>query len=398
MSPPSPPGEVPRLLGHLRGNRPGPTLAVVGGLHGNEPAGVRALRRVIRVLGPRREELRGDFVGLVGNRVALARGRRFLERDLNRMWTAERVGSLREPGADSADSADSAEAPEDREQRELLAALDRLEEEARGPVSVLDLHTTSGLGGPFSTVPDTLRNRALALGLPVPLILGLEELVDGTLLDYLDRRGLVTVLYEGGQHEEARAVDRCEDAVWIAVAAVGLLPESRLPRAAEARKRLSRETRRLPRVLEMRYRHAIEEGGDFRMRPGYRNFQPVAAGEVLARENGGPVRAPEDARILMPLYQEQGEDGFFMVREFRPIWLHVSALLRRLGVGRLVHWLPGVRRDPERPGVLVVDRRVARLFALHLFHLLGYRRHREEGDVLVVVRRPEERSCADATP
>ncbi len=386
MAPPFLPGEVPRLLGHLRGDRPGPTLVVVGGLHGNEPAGVRALRRVIRALEPRKRELRGDFVGLVGNRAALARGRRFLERDLNRAWTAERVDRLRERGPDPAGG------PEEREQHELLTALDRLVEEARGPVSVLDLHTTSGLGGPFSTVADTLRNRALALHLPVPLILGLEELVDGTLLDYLDRRGLVTVLFEGGQHEEARAVDRCEDAVWIAVAAVGLLAESRLPRVAEARKRLSRETRRLPKVLEMRYRQPIEECSEFRMRPGYRNFQPVTAGEILARENGDPVRAPEDGRVLMPLYQEQGEDGFFMVREFRPMWLHVSALLRRLGVGRFAHWLPGVRRDPERPGVLVVDRRVARGVALQLFHLLGYRRHHEEGDVLVVVRRSEERS------
>lgn len=387
---PSLPGAVPRVLGRIRGGRPGPTLVVVGGLHGNEPAGVRALQRVIRELEPRREELRGELAALSGNRAALARERRFLDRDLNRAWTEERVRRLRDgPGTEPAAAEEGAE---DREQRALLDVLDRLRDEARGPVSVLDLHTTSGLGGPFSTVADTLRNRALALQLPVPLILGLEELVEGTLLDYLDRQGLVTVLFEGGQHEEPRSVDRCEDAIWIAVAAVGLLPESRLPRVARARKRLSRETRRLPRVLEMRYRHAIGERDDFRMRPGYRNFQPVATGEILARENGRPVRAPEDARILMPLYQEQGEDGFFVVREFRSIWLHVSAALRRLRVGRLVHWLPGVRRDPARPGVLVVDRRVARWFALKLFHLLGYRKHHEEDDTLVVVRRPEERA------
>lgn len=388
MSDPSP-GQLPRVLGRLRGPRPGPTLVVVGGLHGNEPAGVRALERVVGALRPRVEELRGDFVALSGNRAALARGRRYLDRDLNRAWTEERVRRIREGRAASV-SGGPEEGAEDREQRELLDVLDRLEEEARGPVSVLDLHTTSGLGGPFSTVADTLRNRALALELPVPLILGLEELVDGTLLDYLDRRGLVTVVFEGGQHREPRSVDRCEDAIWIAVAAAGLLPESRLPRVAAARKRLARETRRLPRVLEMRHRHAIAEGDAFRMRPGYRNFQPVTEGEILARENGRPVRAPEDARILMPLYQEQGEDGFFVVREFRSAWLHVSALLRRLRLGRFVHWLPGVHRDPERPEVLTVDRRVARWFALQLFHLLGYRRHHEEGDVLVVVRRHEE--------
>jgi succinylglutamate desuccinylase len=136
----------------------------------------------------------------------------------------------------------------------------------------------------------------------------------------------------------------------------------------------------------MRYRHGVAADDGFLMQPGYRNFQPVARGEVVAHDRSGPVRVPETARILMPLYQVQGDDGFFVVREFRPVWLHLSYGLRRMGADRVAHFLPGVTRHLDRPGALVVDRRVARWFALQLLHLLGYRRHEEDGARLVVLR------------
>jgi succinylglutamate desuccinylase len=124
------------------------------------------------------------------------------------------------------------------------------------------------------------------------------------------------------------------------------------------------------------------------MNPGYVNLQPIAESEVLARDRTGDVRAPEGGRVLMPLYQEQGDDGFFVVREFAPFWLRVSEVLRRIRADRIVHWLPGVRRDPRRTGVLRVDRGVARWYALEILHLLGFRKQRERDGELVVLRRP----------
>jgi succinylglutamate desuccinylase len=362
----------------------GPTLVVVAGLHGNEPAGVEALERVAAALGSRAGRLRGRVVGVVGNRTALARGLRFVDRDLNRAWTAERVEALRNGGA--AVPGRSLPAAEDAEQRELSRALDEVLAGARGPVFVLDLHTTSGEGGPFSTVADTLQNRTLALTLPVPLVLGLEELVEGTLHEYLGRRGCVTLAFESGQHQEAEAAKRAEAAIWLVAAAAGMLPEAAMPELTGARKTLARDGRGLPRVLEMRHRHPVSPDDGFRMRPGYRNFQRVQRGEALADDRAGEVRATESARILMPLYQVQGDDGFFVVREFRPFWLHLSHGLRRAGADRWVQWLPGVRRHPSRSGALVVNRRVARWLALPLLHLLGYRRHEDDGHRLVVLR------------
>jgi hypothetical protein len=123
------------------------------------------------------------------------------------------------------------------------------------------------------------------------------------------------------------------------------------------------------------------------MKPGYRNFQRVHQGEVVAHDGRGDVVLRESGRLLMPLYQEQGEDGFFLVREFRPFWMSVSVLLRRSGVSRFAHWLPGVRRLDGSENQLVVNKRIARFFARQLFHLLGYRQLEDAGDVLVMRRR-----------
>ena len=220
---------VDRVLGRIRGTERGPTLLCVGGLHGNEPAGVRALERVLRALKARSRHMSGEFVALAGNRAALAAGHRFMDRDLNRAWTPERIWRLANKGAVRGEV-------EDREQIELLDAIEEVVEKARGAVYALDLHTTSGFGGAFSTFGDTLPNRDFAAQIPVPMVLGLEELVEGTLLGFLASHGLVTVAFESGQHDEPRAVDRAEAGIWLAIAAARTLPRDQIPEAADARK------------------------------------------------------------------------------------------------------------------------------------------------------------------
>ena len=366
-----------RILGRF-GPKGGPTLVVVSGLHGNEPAGVRASQRVQEALTRAQTPLQGELVLVLGNVSAFQEGQRYVERDLNRAWTADQIRFLQE---------NEGTGVEDREQQDLLQALESILEGAQGQVYLLDLHTTSASGAAFSAVADVLQNRDLALALPVPLVLGLEEMVEGTLHDYMGERGVVTVAFESGQHDEPRAVDRAEAAVWITMAATGVARAENLPHYLPALESLRRDSLHLPRAVEMRHRHAVRSDDAFRMKPGFRNFQRVTKGEVIATDRRGPVLAPESGRILMPLYQAKGNDGFFLVREFRHFWLRLSAKLRALGVDRHVHWLPGIRKHPEDSDTLIVDRRVARWYAMQVLHLLGVRREVEVDKTLVVQRR-----------
>ncbi|MFQ5502498.1 MAG: succinylglutamate desuccinylase/aspartoacylase family protein [Phycisphaerae bacterium] len=369
-----------RIVGRYHGERPGPSIVVVGGIHGNEDAGILALKRVFKTLEKIRPTFSGQLVGIAGNLTALQRGERFISEDLNRAWTPDRVARIKRADPNPLEQI------EDIEMHGLLTALEAAFDSARGPVYFLDLHTSSAPGAPFVLLGDTLRNRRFALKFPVPVILGLEEQIDGVLLEYVNSLGHIALGFEAGQHDAPESIDYFEAALWIALIEAGAIDANHVPEAHTARERLTRSVDHLPSVLEIRYRHGIEPDDGFTMRPGFTNFKVVRAGDVLASDEEGEVRARCHGRVLLPLYQGQGNDGFFIAREVRPFWLRVSSILRHLRVDRLVSLLPGIRRDPEQPESLIVSR-IAHRPALSLLHLLGFRKVREVGQNLIVSRR-----------
>lgn len=368
FAPTSPvPDPFDRVVGRVLGTRPGPLVLVIAGLHGNEPAGVRALERVFAAFTEHDIPLRGELVGLAGNLAALARGRRFLNRDLNRTWTRRRIAAIRLR-------------QNDVEEAEQLELLELIEDALRGRESdtiILDLHTTSSDSVPFCTLGDTIRNRRFARKLEIPVVLGIEEQIHGALLEFIGARGPVTIGVEGGRHDDPASVDYHEHVLWIALVEAGCLSPEDVPDYQARRTALTRARGGLARFFEVRSRQAVQPGDGFAMRPGFRNFQPIVAGQPLADDSSGEVLASETGRVFLPLYQEQGDDGFFIVRPIPERWLRLSTLLRRLRVDSLAPLLPGVHRSRRRPDTLVVDRRIARWQVTGLFHLLGYRRRRD---------------------
>ena len=371
------PGE--HLIASVCGRLPGPTLLILGGIHGNEPAGVRAANRVLPRLKEQRAQLCGEVVLLRGNTRALEQNVRYVDADLNRQWTHDSIRKGEEGNCDPENS-------ELIEQAELLGILREAVQRARGDIYFLDLHTTSASGVPFATVGDTLRNRRFALNFPLTIVLGLEEQIDGTLLEYFNNLGAVTMGVEAGQHQAHTSVDHHEAVIWNAVVASGNLRREDVTWLGRSQSLLSRAGGGR-RVVEVRHRHAIAPEDNFQMEPGFRNFQPVRRGQVLATDRTGKITARETGLILLPLYQTLGDDGFFLGREVKRFWLNLSALLRKLKVNHYVHLLPGVRRDPLNENFLIINTRIARILPLQVFHLLGFRRRRWIDEFLVVSRR-----------
>ena len=305
-------GSPGALIGWVKGDREGPLLLCVGGLHGNEPAGVAALEDLVEVFAARRHLVKGDFVAVAGNLQALAARRRFMSYDLNRAWTATRISDARDR---MRSGSPEPALPEDVELVRMLDILDEVASRRRGPAWFLDLHTTSGGGGAFTTSADESPHKRFAMSIPAPLILGLDEHLEGTLTSYLKRHGFTTAVFECGQHEERESRARAADAVWLAIRAAGLLADAEAPEVRAGYRRLEKAYRHFPRILEMRYRHPVREEDRYVTRAGFWNFQRVATGDVIGDDRQGEVTAPEGGRILMPLYQELGEDGFFVVRD-----------------------------------------------------------------------------------
>ncbi len=295
-----------RILGRVGG--PGVRIVVVAALHGNEPDGVFAVQAILDGLAERDAPLGGSLVALLGNRRAYARGQRYLERDLNRGWD----GSP-EPDDDTA-----------VERQELRGALLTEVEAARAagePLIVLDLHSTSGPGAPFA-IPQPggasgLAAKALeACGLPE--VKGLSERIDNALLSWLHVEGVPCLVMEGGQASAPGTAICLEAALWRVIC--GLLE---LDCAAEPRRPadafLMQATDGLPGRLEVHYAHYAAPGGGFAMdRPGgqpFRGFQAGAKGERIRQDWDGPILAPFDGYLLMPLYQGLGGEGFFLAEE-----------------------------------------------------------------------------------
>ncbi|MEM9983717.1 MAG: succinylglutamate desuccinylase/aspartoacylase family protein [Bacteroidota bacterium] len=298
-----------RLICDLTGEKSGPLLVLMAGIHGNEPAGIRAVERVAEALQGSTSSLRGRIVGLRGNLKALSLGERFIHRDLNRLWTAASIEHVKSLPPQRLDV-------EQGELSELLEQLRGLDHSHPGPKVMIDLHTTSAPGGKFSVVEEDALSIDLALALQAPVIRGLTKALLGTTTSYCVEQGWSGLAFEAGQHHDPRAIDEHEAAIWVILKHLGLIEDqvSWDSRAQQALHHLREDSLGLPRQVAVRYRHVIHTSDKFRMRPGYINFQPVHQGEWLADDQAGRILAPTKGLILMPLYQPQGADGFFIIQ------------------------------------------------------------------------------------
>ncbi len=388
--------ETERLIGDRRGLSGGPTLVFVAGIHGNEPSGVIALQRVFQDLDRREVSLQGRLLGLVGNLEALAQHRRYLSRDLNRIWDQDFSrqyydATQRAPGL-----------PEEfREATEIFDVIEpllkRYSQSLGDPANhsklyFVDLHTTSAPTVPFIAINDQLDNRNFALQFPVPTVLGIEEYLQGPLLSYLNDFGPVAMAFEAGQHDDPKSIDVHVAFIYLAMLAAGIVRAEQIPDLVQHRRLLQDCGGEQQGIVEVVYRRGLALDDNFVMEPGFTNFHPIQKGALLAQDRRGPIRADRAGQIFMPLYQAVGEDGFFIVRKV-PRWaLLLSSLLRRVNFETILTLLPGISRSQLQPEALVVDRRIARFLAVQLFHLLGYRRKRDDGNVMIVSRREIQRT------
>lgn len=374
-----------REIGHAGGYAPGPTLVCVAGLHGNEPAGARALKRVFDRLVEARIPVRGEFAALKGNVTAARTDARLIDEDMNRVWGRERMDRLA--------AGETVDTSEGREQRELLEALDRVLTHATGRVILLDFHTASSDTAPFIVLHDSLRNREFARRFPLPIVLGLEEYILGTLTEHISERGHTGIAVEGGRHGDPASVDHLESFAWLALVSAGCLDAEQVPDLDLHRERLRRAGEGIDAVMEIVHLHHSKP--DFRMKRKYRNFAPVRAGEDVAEEDGKDIGAPQSGRLFLPRYQPVGDDGFFLARRVNPFWLGLSAWLRKTAVPGWMMRFPGVKRHPRMRNTVTVEGKLARRVTRKVFHLLGYRVIAPEAGRFVMERRRESGPGAD---
>lgn len=367
------------MIGQLKGDEPGPTVIFTGGIHGNEPAGIFALDKVLKEIKEKNIPLKGNFYAISGNLWALERDVRYHQEDLNRLWTSEKMEDLLTCRLEMKH--------EDIAQLvEIYQVLKEILDTEEGPFYFIDLHTTSSKTTPFLTVNDSLLNRKFTTQYPVPMILGIEEYLDGPLLSYINELGYVAFGYEGGQHDAGFSIESMISFIYLTLVFSGSMEKKAIDfyfhynflfKASEASQG----------IYEIFSRYEIKTGEAFRMKAGFNNFQEIQKGEALAESDGESILAPADGKIFMPLYQSQGNDGFFLIRKIPSIFLHLSAFLRRFHFDHILPLLPGVSWLSDKHDALRVNQNIARFFARQVFHLLGYRSKQVDKNHLIIKNR-----------
>jgi len=305
-----------RIISHHKGTQDGPLLIVFGGMHGNEPAGVKAIELMGKMLDVEpitnpSFQYRGTFLGLVGNLKAFRQNKRYINKDLNRMWTKENLAIVENASPEELDD-------ELSEMKSILSILrEVIKKENPEKVIILDLHTTSSFGGIFSIVTNDKESLDIAIELHAPVITGMLEGIKGTTLHYFISENfgvpMIPVTFESGQHNEEMSINRAIAALTNCMRTIGSVRPEDVENQHD--NLLIEYSANLPKVSKLISKHHINKGDKFVMKPDFENFQKVKKGEAIAYDKNGDILAPEDALILMPLYQKQGEDGFFLIKK-----------------------------------------------------------------------------------
>ena len=291
-----------RIIGEIQGTTPGPLLIFIGGLHGNEKQGVVALENVFNKFNTDPNLIRGRAIAVKGNLEAMTAGKRYISKDLNRIWGV----------AEALDENEIHEVKEYRILRDLINA--ETEKNSYTNTYLIDLHTTSAPTIPFAVTRDTDTNRRFIEQLDIPFITGLEGHMEGTLLEWMSDKGYCSLAFEAGQHHSHQSAVKHEAFVRLAMYYSGFITAMSNEELRLLRNFLEAELKTKHNHFVLTERYKIAEGERFEMEPGFSNFERIHKGEILAKNQNGDILAKSDANIFMPLYQKQGDDGFFIIK------------------------------------------------------------------------------------
>jgi succinylglutamate desuccinylase len=351
-----------RIIGKIEGAKTEPTIVFFAGIHGNEKAGVYALQKVFKQLI--KEHIKGTIYGILGNLEALDKNQRYIDEDLNRLWTKSQIDVLKTAKTLNI---------EQIQQIELFNILKEILKTHSGALYFIDLHTTSSKTLPFITINDAIINRKFSNLFPVPIVLGIEEYLNGPLLSYINELGYVSLGFESGQHDESVSIQNSIAFINLALVFTGLIKKENSLNYSEHCNQLKKESKQNITIFEVVYLHRIQAKHHFKMLEGFKSFQNIKKGVLLAHNNSTKILSKHNGNIFMPLYQKQGNEGFFIIKPIKPFLLNLSELLRRFNADNLLVVLPGITWFNKQKGVLYVNLKVARFLAKPIFHLLGYR-------------------------
>ncbi|WKN42944.1 succinylglutamate desuccinylase/aspartoacylase family protein [Tunicatimonas pelagia] len=311
---------VSRLLIEYSGKPDEPMLVIFAGIHGNEPSGLIALQKVSDRIKTQQITLQGGFYGVAGNLPAIQAKTRYCDEDLNRVFLSERIQQVQ--------NSKEALNIEEQELQQILHLTEEISQQTSGKIYFVDCHTTSSESIPYISLNEGYGDSYLfAKDIAATSIMGIEREIQGCLPEWFNRRGWHGFTFEAGQHVAPSSVESQEAMIWQALFHANCLNQATYQELFDwSHQVLYSHGDNHYAFYSVISSYRIQADESFVMEPGYKNFQKIRQGEMLATSNGEPVLSPANAYLLMPLYQKQGSFGFFIAEEIQEDYLEFKEL------------------------------------------------------------------------
>ncbi len=257
------------LFGNQSSKRIDLTISML--VHGNEPGGLYAVVEFLKYLKSQPQPFSKNLAIVFGHPIAAMQNKRFIQKDLNRAFGDHENITIED---------------------QIAMSLERV---LRNSNFVIDLHQTAqDSESDFFIFAFTSASAKWALNLSSTsynIVHGKEFSKDGMTLDtYACLHGAIALTYEMGE------IGYCENQIAktkeiLIKSTEASLDEYHSNHLIELKKFLS-------------WSQILYADTNAKLKPGLKNFSTVSAGDIIAENDSGPIRANTDGYILFPKYGE----------------------------------------------------------------------------------------------
>lgn len=259
---------------NITSNNPGPTVAIFAGVHGNETAGVFALQKML----PGLKINKGSLYIAFANPPAIEKNVRMINKNLNRCFYLGNNGSE----------------PEDLRARELMEILDKCD-------ALLDLHMFYDNDGvPFVICEDNAIELAKRFDVDI-ISTNWTEVEPGGTDGYMYLNGKIGVCVECGPIAKAAEYSSFAEQTILQFLRYFNMTNSKVPYSNNVKRIITAQ------------RAILKTSHDFKLIDGYRNFQKLEVGQLIAKDDLHHYVAQQGECIIFPHYAARiGEEAYIL--------------------------------------------------------------------------------------
>jgi len=295
-----------RIIGNYHTGNTKKTIVLICGIHGNELSGKKALENIFKHLEEKSIEINGNIIGVQGNIEAIKQKERFINIDLNRIWQKKHI--------DTAIKQNNSKNSEYNELKKIHSIIETIiQKKKKNNITIIDLHNTSSPDGLF-TIVNNEKETKIASYINIPCVTKLFTKVKGSLAQYYNSKGITSLVFEGGLIGDPMSIFNHENGIYKMLEKMKFIQSKDIP------KKIINEREKMKSIFkkkfvkyEVKYIHKIQPEDNFIMKSNISNFQDIKKNEVLGIDKNGEIKAPIKGKILMPLYQSQGSEGFYII-------------------------------------------------------------------------------------